>query len=134
MIPLCKITQIQDMLNAGISYRKITVMAGVSRGTISRVANGEITNRRRRKTDSNFSRYVDSSPRLLPKRICPTCGIVGYHPCVACRAIDGDNSEKRIARLEADQVNTADLDLKLDEQETNNLRLLVANPNILDAE
>ena len=76
-----------DLLNQGVSYRKIQVLSGVSRGTVSNIANGKVTiessseSRRERRKEESQSPVEFVGP---PVR-CPECGRLVYPPCMACR-------------------------------------------------
>jgi hypothetical protein len=60
------------------SQREIARMTGVSRGTVTAVANG------RRRDYVPPTREDDFPPMLGPRRRCPTCGAVVYTPCRLC--------------------------------------------------
>jgi len=75
------IKEVQRLLMGGnLSQRKIAAKLGVSRGTVSSVANGTRPQRevRRRR---GFLKFVP--PSGLPRR-CPLCGRLVQMPCLAC--------------------------------------------------
>jgi hypothetical protein len=64
-----------DLLNQGISYRKIQALSGVSKGTVSNIANGKVTIESKRMSPVEF---------VGPPVRCPECGRLVYPPCRAC--------------------------------------------------
>jgi hypothetical protein len=82
MLPTALIHDIDLLLKVGeLSHRKIAIRLGVSRGTVSAIANG-----RRglygKEPDDGRSSLAPASP---PKR-CNCCGYRVYLPCLICEA------------------------------------------------
>ena len=82
MLPTALVHEIDRLLRQGeLSHRKIASRLGVSRGTISAIANG-----RRglfgKDPDDNRAAHIRTAP---PMR-CPRCGYRVYPPCLICEA------------------------------------------------
>lgn len=85
MLTPAQIEYIQHLLssNEEMTYRAIAMRAGVSRRTVSQVANGR--RRADRLQDTAWSDSLAYEPAANIGR-CPTCGSRVVLPCVACRA------------------------------------------------
>lgn len=82
MLPTTLVHEIDRLLKEGsLSHRKIATRLGVSRGTISAIANGR---RGLHGMDPNANRTA-RSPTSAPTR-CPHCGYRVYLPCLICGA------------------------------------------------
>jgi hypothetical protein len=80
-----QIQHVIDLLNKGITYRKIQKLTGVSRGTVANIASGKVTIR------NHLNSYErKQAERLSPVEFvgppvrCPECGRLVYPPCRAC--------------------------------------------------
>jgi hypothetical protein len=75
------IREIQEMLAAGgLSQRAIAERTGVSRGTVSAIAQGK----RRDYPPRNFSTQFSFIPPAGRPARCPGCGGLVQMPCLAC--------------------------------------------------
>ncbi len=92
MLSLQKEQQIRELLaKSTLSYRAIAKMAGISRGTVSNIANG------RKKQRAVL-------PEIKPVvGYCAVCERVGFTPCVACAARAANTPEKRRLRVQYDR-------------------------------
>jgi hypothetical protein len=79
MLSTCLIEEIERLLAAGHSRRKIGRMTGVSRNTINRIAA-----RKRPVSVDPIETPLSSLPRRKAKR-CRSCGGLVYPPCQLCR-------------------------------------------------
>jgi transcriptional regulator with XRE-family HTH domain len=81
MLALPKVREIERLLLEGkLSYRRIATTLGVSRSTVSAIANGKRPDYEARLR----ARLADEEP-LGPLARCPTCGGRVYLPCRLCR-------------------------------------------------
>lgn len=85
MISNSKIAEIERLLLAGMSQRKIASISGVSRGVICAIYSGK----RRRNPEREYK--PDS---VAPVR-CPSCGALAAMPCIACRDRNGLKKAKK---------------------------------------
>jgi hypothetical protein len=82
MLPSAVIHEIDRLLRDGeLSHRKISTMLGVSRGTISAMANGRRGLYGKEPNDMRLS----LTPTAPPAR-CEHCGYRVYLPCLVCSA------------------------------------------------
>ena len=84
MLPVTIVLEIQRLLSSGAwSQRKIAEMLGVSRGTVSAVAQG-----RRTPDDNDCDSDIEvrgfKHPRGTPRR-CARCGVLTKMPCLSCQ-------------------------------------------------
>jgi hypothetical protein len=79
MLSPCLVQEIQRLLAAGYSRRKVARMAGVSRNTVNQIAAEQRPN-----YAEPQERPLSSLPRRKPKR-CVGCGGLVYPPCKLCR-------------------------------------------------
>lgn len=125
MIAWEKYQNVKELLARGtMSHRKIAEASGVSRNTVCSIAhehNKQYRERRHeeillgiRKLNGNRSgSYVDYTIPL-PTGVCPTCGKIGFLPCVVCGARAEDSREKRAARSMGDGGRNGNYSLQLD--------------------
>ncbi len=98
MLPTSLVHEIDRLLKEGaLSHRKIATRLGVSRGTISAIANGR---RGLHGMDPDAKRSA-RIPTSAPTR-CPHCGYRVYLPCRICRARD-DQKSRRLSRTPVQQ-------------------------------
>jgi len=85
MIPLEKESHILELLaKQTLSQRKIAYIVGVSRGTVSCIANGKI---RHRSSNISADEAIDSGLSVPPSGSyvrCPGCGGMVQMPCLLC--------------------------------------------------
>ncbi len=82
MLPTALILEIDRLLKEGrLSHRKIATRLGVSRGTISALANG-----RRGLFGKELADDGTTHGRTSPPTRCPECGYRVYLPCLICEA------------------------------------------------
>jgi transcriptional regulator with XRE-family HTH domain len=72
------------LLEGKVSFRKVARKTGLSRPSISRIAEGRRRDRFLRTLDE-CRRSEDSLIPLVPPRRCPICGKLVYPPCRACK-------------------------------------------------
>jgi hypothetical protein len=108
MLPQCVVDEIRNLLATGLSYRKIALTTGVSRGSIGAIANG-------RRVDRVSREDEDSRRPCGPLTRCPTCGGMVCLPCLLCgtRATIG---KKRPRKTPAELPPEESLTLALDEE------------------
>lgn len=76
MLPSSVIQEVWELLQAGeLSQRKIALKTGVSRGTVSAIANGQ----------RNLAGSSAEQEQPIFER-CPGCGALVTMPCVLCQA------------------------------------------------
>jgi hypothetical protein len=90
-------------LSYGKSYRAIERLTGVSRNTISGIANGKWA-RDESLCTINGNGLSALPLRDLPIAECSVCHKIGYHPCIECRAKECDSTKKRKARIRYDAI------------------------------
>ena len=73
------IEEVRRLLSGGHSRRQVARLTGISRNTISRIADG--TRDDHEETEETMHSAI---PRRKPKR-CRTCGGMVYPPCKLCR-------------------------------------------------
>jgi hypothetical protein len=71
------VDEIRNLLATGLSYRKIALTTGISRGSIGAIANG-------RRVDRVSREDEDSRQPCGPLTRCPTCGGMVCLPCLLC--------------------------------------------------
>lgn len=99
MLPTALIHEIDHLLKEGaLSHRKIAIRLGVSRGTISAIANGRRGLHGKEADDVRRVR-VHTSP---PAR-CPRCGYRVYLPCLICEARTHSELQLIVRRKERDR-------------------------------
>jgi len=79
MLPFCLVEEVQRLLAAGYSRRKVARLAGVSRNTVNQIAAERRPNYAEPEETS-----LSSLPRGMPQR-CAGCGGLVYLPCKLCR-------------------------------------------------
>lgn len=94
MLPASLVHEIDRLLKGGqLSHRQIALRLGVSRGTISAIANG----RRGLHGKEPNEKTRTTCPTSPPTR-CPGCGYRVYLPCLVCSARKMKQSRRRTAR------------------------------------
>jgi len=84
MLPLKLINKVDTLIREGkLSHREIAARLGVSRGTVSAIANG----RRGIYGKDEKDKYTPLAPSLPAVR-CPTCGNRVHPPCLICLVRD----------------------------------------------
>jgi Helix-turn-helix len=99
MISPILVAEVKRLLaQPGLSQRKVALMTGVSRASVSAIAAG----RRRDYPDRcNPTDDEDEIPRGPAER-CPTCGGLVFMPCQLCRIRDIKAEERQRLRSRAD--------------------------------
>ena len=76
MLTQSKADEVQQLLAAGLSFRRAALVSGVSRGTVHNLAYGR---------PMVFIRHGDEPRRLRQAVRCPGCGAkLNMLPCVQC--------------------------------------------------
>jgi Helix-turn-helix len=82
MLPAALVNEIDRLVHEGnLSQRKIAAHVGVSRGTVSAIANGRRGLYGKEPPDVHAPRTASLSPMR-----CPDCGYRVYLPCLICSA------------------------------------------------
>jgi Helix-turn-helix len=95
------LTTVEDRLlkEGRLSQRKIARRLGVSRGTVSAIANGQRALFGRTHDDTDSAEHVS----LQPAERCPKCGFFVHLPCLVCRAREYRHGRRVLAALEAER-------------------------------
>jgi IS30 family transposase len=97
MLSLSIVEEIDRLLKEGkMSQRKIAQRLGISRGTVSAIANGQ---------RALFGRVEDDAAEepgpKLPAQRCPKCGFTVHLPCLVCRTREYRQGRRVLAALAA---------------------------------
>ena len=102
-----RITEVRHLLAEGkLSQRKIAIQTGVSRGTVSAVANGKRPDYKPKPPEDEF----DLPPG--PKGRCGECGGMVYMPCRLCLTRKRIAKEKPIRRIDTRPIEPLGLELR----------------------
>jgi hypothetical protein len=99
MLALSVVEEIDRLLKEGrLSQRRIAERLGVSRGTVSAIANGQ---------RALFGRTAEDEKSgeapLLPAQRCPKCGFLTHPPCLVCRSRQFRQGRRVLAALAAER-------------------------------
>ncbi len=99
MLALSVVEEIVRLLKEGQhSQRKIARRLGVSRGTVSALANGQ----RALFGRAPEAEAAERGPQLPPER-CPQCGFFVHLPCLVCRTREYRHGRRVLAAMAADR-------------------------------
>jgi transposase-like protein len=99
MLALSIVEEIVRLLKEGRqSQRKIAKRLGVSRGTVSALANGQ-------RGLFGRAREAEETERgpLLPPQRCPKCGFFVHLPCLVCRTREYRHGRRLLAAMAAER-------------------------------
>jgi len=111
MLSLEKVNDVRQLLAQGLTGRCVARRAGVGRGAVLNIKHGRCTGRRVGKFSPDYINVREL--RKQPKQVCLTCGLIGFMPCVACRARDSDTQVRRMIRSKKEKRNSGDLNVCL---------------------
>jgi len=102
-----EVDAVKRLLAEGGTSRCVARMTGVGRGSVLNIKHDKCMGR------SRFNLISARNIEGLTKHVCPTCGWLGFMPCVACRAEDSDTRTLRMMRAKKEKLNDGDLSIRL---------------------
>lgn len=113
MLSCSTVKEIRRLLAEGkLSQRKIAVMTGVSRGSVSAIALG----RRADYSTRDFNDEETLEPSGPPER-CPKCGAMVYMPCLMCSLLEQHSLDRSNSFEDGEAIDQLQLDLNAEHRE-----------------